>query len=187
MSPVEIAATIEKNEKGDPDFYAPPAPEPVGRGRIKSEFGRGYATALIQFANHRTMLAHWADIYGKMHEESPLLFTAAHTAEMWANGSSDHLYQLVRPRKGLSHASWRQAQGLAARALRIGHGFMAPPDSTPEECEQLLDTADHLLAEIGVTNFAEAIAWDTAHGLRPDPGDWSCPVMKVYPDETTAR
>lgn len=138
-----------------------------------SEFGRGYATCLIQFVNHRARLRETEDLYRSMQVKHPDLFSND-GAEMWANGASDHLYELVRPRHGVTAANWRAAKALQDRALDIGHGLRPSSKSDPAECRALLDEADRLLAVIGVVGLDAAIEWDRAHGLAPLKGTWSC-------------
>lgn len=127
-----------------------------------SEFGRGYATCLVQFWNHRSRLHEY---FGR--------FDAVTSAELWANGASDHLYELKRPRKGVTKAEWDEAEALQSRALNIGHGFQGSSRSSLEECAGLIATAERLL--VGIATLDEALAWDTAMGLRPAAGDWKCP------------
>lgn len=133
-----------------------------------SEFGHGYATCLIQFLFHRSRLARDIGTY------TSAKIPRSMALEMWANGSSDHLYDLTRPPRGVSNEDWKVADQLARRALDIGHGFRESSASTPEECEALLDTAERLLKDIGVETFIQAVGWDVEHGLDPDPGTWSC-------------
>ena len=135
-----------------------------------TEFGRGYATCLIQFAFHRPRLDDDVALWADMHTEHPDLFTPRDAAETWANGSSDHLYDLLRPRHGLPASDWQAARAIRDRALDIGHGFRPSSQSDPDECYRLLDEADRLLRAIGVATFDEAFAWDEAHGLRPSKG-----------------
>ena len=133
-----------------------------------SEFGRGYATCLRQFANHRARLDYYAAMGAK--------YGLNDMVESWANGASDHLYDLVRPRRGVSRADWLRAKALQARALDIGHGFRASSKSTVEECTALLDEAEALLASSGhpVATLVDAMALDGMFGLKPQAGSWSC-------------
>lgn len=137
-----------------------------------SEFGSGYATCLVQFANHRARLDGQVRLFSTMAVAHPDLPWDA--AEVWANGSSDHLYELARP-DGLPDDDWAHARTLADRMLGIGHGFPPSTKGSPAECASLLDTADFLLAAIGVSSLDAALEWDRAHGLTPDAGEWSCP------------
>jgi hypothetical protein len=143
---------------------------------MDSEFGRGYATCLIQFSFHRPRLDDDERDYARLAKEegNEGLFTPAFAAEIWANGASDHLYEMRRPRSGWTKRDWYAADKLAERAIDIGHGFHASGKSSPAECRRLLDTADQLLVNIGVGTFEEAVIWDAFHGLAPKIGSWSC-------------
>lgn len=138
-----------------------------------SEFGRGYATCLIQFVNHRARLAEDVAAYADLNRKYPGDFGPGRVAELWANGASDHLYELVRPRGGITKVDWQAARVMADRALDIGHGFLATRKGTPAECRELLDEAARLLPA-GVASLTDALAWDEAHGLKPERGEWSC-------------
>lgn len=137
---------------------------------IRSEFGRGYATCLIQFAFHRPRLDEDEAVYAKLQDKYPEQFRPADAAEIWANGASDHLYDLLRPVRGISRDDWDSAKYVQRRALDIGHNFLNRRSSNPTECRHLLDAIDRLLAAIGVSTFDEAFAWDSAHGLKPSKG-----------------
>lgn len=148
-----------------------------------SEYGRGYATCLRQFSNHRIRLLEFVVTYeNAQKKEAPGsdLFRPAMAATLWMNGASDHLYDLVRPKRGVSNATWAKAKFVQQDALSIGHGFLR--ESSPEECEALLDAADQLLWLTQTETLDEALAWDTDHGLKPETGDWSCPydLVKVF-------
>lgn len=152
-----------------------------------SEFGRGYATCLIQFTFHRARLAEQVEGDARMRGKYPDWGGSEHTAEMWASGSSDHLAELIRPRKGITGSDWQGAKALTDRALDIGHGFQPSSKSDPAECYRLLDEAARLLALTGATTLDEAMAWDKAHGLTPEKGDWSCSEDLSRADRVAAR
>jgi hypothetical protein len=141
---------------------------------VKSEFGRGYATCLIQFAFHRARLAESIETYARMRAKYADSFTERYAVEIWANGASDHLYDLIRPRRGLPVAAWRAARALADRVLDIGHGYRPTSASDPAEAYRLLDETDRLLALTGATTLDDALAWDREHGLAPQRGQWFC-------------
>ena len=142
-----------------------------------SAFGAGYATCWFQFLNHRARLDSMVRRYAAMGR--PDLFDEASAVEMWANGASDHLYDLHHPRRGVPRAEWMAALALASRAIDIGHGFLASSKSDAAEAGGLLTQADFLLGllrERGheVSTLAEAMATDQALGLRPDRGETAC-------------
>jgi hypothetical protein len=140
-----------------------------------SEFGKGYATCLIQFVNHRARLNESLSLYERMRRTEPDLFRETGAVEAWANGASDHFYEIERP-TGLQDGEWSAAAEVARRALDIGHGFRPSSKSDPAEAKSLLSEAECLLLSIGVQSLPEALAWDAAHGLTPEEGDWSCPA-----------
>ena len=136
-----------------------------------SEFGRGYAICLLMFTFHETTLDEITSAYlnGLGGDED-------RACELWANGSSDHLYDLVRPRRGITNDEWARARAIADRAIDVGHGFrMRPrPYATREEMHRLCDEARSLIraaaerAELTkATTFTEAWALDKHLGLRP--------------------
>ncbi len=152
-----------------------------------SEFGRGYAICLLMFTFHEPrldeMLAHYRTLSKEPsrtgHVVMSEVFDDAHACEIWMNGASDHLYELVRPRKRIPRDQWKRAQVVAAMALDIGHGFRRK--SNENECRWLLLEAKELIAlasaAVGVppvNNFKNVTLLDEALGLKPDRGTWGC-------------
>jgi hypothetical protein len=134
-----------------------------------SEFGRGYATCLFQFANHAARLQRTLETYASSS------MSESQAVEIWANGASDHLYDLVRPRRGVPRTEWRRAEHVAMRSLDIGHGFRASSKSSAAEARYLLGEARLLLAALAerghaVGSLDECVATDRALGLRPELG-----------------
>ena len=145
----------------------------------KSDFGRGYATCLRQFVNHAQRLTEAIELYRDMRSKHADLFSEAGAVEMWANGASDHLYELHRPKRGVANVEWQRAKATAARALDIGHGFRVSSKSNPSEALALLDAAASCLialerAGYAVATLEQAMDTDVRLGLRPDSGTWSC-------------
>jgi hypothetical protein len=128
-----------------------------------SEFGRGYATCLFQFVMHEARLVEDLRIYAKvgMNESSAV--------EMWANGSSDHLYDLVTgPR--ISPALRSLANELARVALECGHGF-TNKTWYASDAEAWIALAKSLLIGVGdPQTIDEAMDADRRLGLRPELG-----------------
>lgn len=145
----------------------------------ESEFGSGYATCLRQFTFHRARLAERVAMYREMATKHADLFDAESAAEIWANGASDHLYELRTPRRGVPTVEVREARAVQDRALDIGHGFRPSSKATPEECRSLLDRAEALLDLLAtrghvVATLDECMATDRELGLSPLAGSWSC-------------
>ncbi len=156
-------------------------------GRVTtSEFGRGYATCLVQFVNHAPRLDEDEAIYAELRATSTRepterpLFRPEDAAEIWANGAADHLIDLLHPRSGVTRADWAVASHVSDRSYRIGRTWQAGDEGTPDECRALLDDARTLLAKIGVSSWDEAFAWDSAHGLKPTEG-YSATCMEPIP------
>jgi hypothetical protein len=155
------------------------SPRPAAAVAEPSDFGLGYATCLRQFANHRARLLGYIADWARYRESSPEFFSEEGAIEMWANGASDHLYELRRPRRGVPNVEWSAAQTLYRRAIDIGHGFRPSSRSDQAEAVGLLDEAERLLtalAERGLPTgtLDEAMATDRALGLAPERGTWSC-------------
>lgn len=144
---------------------------------MKSQFGRGYATCLIQFINHAPRLAQDERLYAEMaaKPDVPLrtdgspMFQPEDAAEIWANGAADHLVDLLHPR-GITRDDWAKAQYIRDRAWRIGRTYYPGDNGTPDECRALLDEARKLLGHCGVSTWQGAFRWDAAHGLKPSEG-----------------
>jgi hypothetical protein len=144
-----------------------------------SEFGRGYATCLREFTFHSARLDEQLALYARMSRKEPRLFIEGGAVELWANGASDHLAELKRPRRGVPMVEWRLAKRLADRALDIGHGFRSSSRSTEAEVRTLLSDAERLLDCLAtrghaVATLEDAMETDRALGLLPDAGEWSC-------------
>jgi hypothetical protein len=133
---------------------------------VSSEFGRGYATCLRQFANHRGRLDEWM-------REKPFS-SEEMMVELWFNGASDHLYDIERA--NVSDMEWARAAKLASRAVFLGHGFMDHANAS--EAYAMLDEAEALLAllEMPTANLEDAMATDRLLGIEPEQGDFSCPL-----------
>lgn len=140
------------------------------RGEVEgSEYGRGYATCLLQFTFHAPRLEEFL---------GSATLGPGEAVELWMNGASDHLAGLERPPAGISDEEWAQASALRSRALDIGHGYRAQSASTPSEAASLLRTAADLLKKLETTSdwsLELAMRVDEMFGLAPDPGMWSCP------------
>jgi len=145
----------------------------------ESDFGRGYATCLRQFVNHRARLGETLHLYEDMRQRHGTLFSEESAVEIWANGASDHLYELRRPRRAVPVSEWRRARALQDRALDIGHGFRPSSKAHPTEARALLDEAEALLGDLSSRGFltsplTHAFVTDEKLGLRPVKGTWAC-------------
>jgi hypothetical protein len=149
---------------------------------MKTEFGRGYATCLLMFAFHEPRIDEYVELNEQMlrkHPDDPHLWTEDDACETWANGASDHLYDLIRPRRGITKAEWQRAKALRDIAIAVGHGFRFTPrpDVTGAEMHALCDEARDLVrsaaerAGIAYGTYDKAWALDVGLGLRPVRGE----------------
>lgn len=144
-----------------------------------SDFGSGYATCIRQFLFHETRLATTLASYASLHEDHPDLFSPTSAVQIWANGSSDHLYDLRIPSR-LPGPEAERAKRLQSLALNIGHGFgWASSNTTPDEARALLAEARDLLAALDerghdTSTLEGALEADRRMGLRPQRGQWFC-------------
>lgn len=143
-----------------------------------SEFGRGYTVCLLQFVFHEPRLAEDVALYATMRAKEPSLFTESGAVEIWANGASDHLYDLVTGAR-VPKAQRIAAQGVAASALACGHGFTGDT-WTEEQARKWLAMARELLRLAGEPEtIEEAEAIDKALGLRPERGESATCIVPI--------
>jgi hypothetical protein len=133
----------------------------------ESDFGAGYATCLRQFVNHEQRLEGFL----------AMSLEPSMRLDLWANGASDHLYDLMQPR-GISDDERERADALRSRMIHIGHGFAPDSRTTESEIRMWIATAHELLAklEAPTSTLEEAMRVDRAMGLHPDAGQWACPL-----------
>jgi len=132
---------------------------------VNSEFGRGYATCLLQFVFHEPRLTESI--------EKRLTSSEDMDVTLWANGASDHLYGLITgPR--VARADREAALKMAAEALECGHGYTGRK-WTFNEAVAWVNTARNLLWVAGdPKTLEEAMEIDRKLGLKPDEGGVSC-------------
>lgn len=156
----------------------------------KSEFGKGLVICLVKFAEHfensyalRIANVHWkyfgkgkgTDItkYGRDLQDNIAMFekielkvhkdpkkALSSMIEMWANGASDHLYEIEIPKGTEKTQGAKKVKKLQHLALEMGHGFIGKT-YTYEDFKKL----QALTREI-------AMCLDNALGLKPDLGEW---------------
>lgn len=136
---------------------------------MKSEFGRGYTLCLLQFVFHEPRLGEDLSLYAKMRETNPDLFTESGAVEIWANGASDHLYDLVTGAR-VPKAHREAAQKVASEALDCGHGFTGHVWTEVQACKWLAMARELLRLAGDPTTIEEAEAIDKGLGLRPERG-----------------
>jgi len=118
---------------------------------MESEFGKGLVICLVKFAEH---------FEGDLFTESKLEMDESRQVEMWANGASDHLYEIEVP-QGKEWARIRkEVKQLQDKGLEIGHGFTGKQWTAEDRME--------------LERLTESIALmiDRKLGLKPDIGEW---------------
>jgi len=95
----------------------------------KSEFGKGLVICLCKFVEHSSDLSRWINLYELMRKDHPNSFEEKMAVESWANGASDHLYEIETPRRWKKdryskkdHISFC-VKFLKEHGLEVGHGF----------------------------------------------------------------
>jgi hypothetical protein len=139
-----------------------------------SEFGRGYTVCLLMFVFHEPVLedTRMIDLYRKEISETPEKGESRHV-ELWANGASDHLIELVTGGR-VPKKSRERARAVAQAALLCGHGF-TNRTWTVDEARGWIAEARSLLKEAGDPGTVEeAVKTDLALGLRPDVSGYVC-------------
>jgi len=140
---------------------------------IKSDFGKGLVICLVKFAEHfeRDMIflkirdfengnltdldKQILEIYGSVEK------LISHEIEMWANGASDHLYEIEVP-KGKGWDKIRiKVKELQEKGLNMGHGFHLSKIWKKEDLFELFNLTRDI-----------ALMIDKKLGLNPDVGEW---------------
>lgn len=126
----------------------------------ESEFGRGYATCLLMFTWHAPRFK-WK------------LKSMSDEVMLWANASSDHLYELIVGGR-VPRRDGKVAREMAAQALDCGHGYGLRSYSE-EDALRWIGIAAALLTNVGnPQTIEEAMEIDRKLGLRPEQGTWGC-------------
>lgn len=122
-----------------------------------TSYGRGYATCLLMFVFHKARL----QLFGT--DESM-------DVVVWANGASDHFYDLVTGGR-VPAAQRTRARALVHEALLCGHGFTGQA-WTMDQARGWIAEAEDLLALVGgPATVEEAMDIDRRLGLAPRLGD----------------
>lgn len=128
----------------------------------KSEFGKGLVICLVKFVEHTERLDESLRTYKEIKEKDPTIkyFGEDHAIMMWANGASDHLYEITVPDGNDWNEIRAKVNELKDLGLNMGHG-MNYELCTLENAEK----CSVLAREI-------AMLIDIKLGLKPEIGRW---------------
>lgn len=120
----------------------------------KSEFGKGLVICLVKFAEHFMLFGRQMEEYKKagISNESSCI-------EVWANGASDHLYEIEIPPEWKNTEIGTKVSELKNLGLEMGHGFKCK--HTKKDVDKLFNLTQKI-----------AILIDKKLGLEPDIGSW---------------
>ena len=140
----------------------------------KSEFGKGLVLCLVYFAGHFEKLREIAQAIAS-YEKNKILprdweclldlektfeNLLSHKITMWANGATDHLYEIEVPKGREWSAIRKKVKTLQNIGLEMGHGFT-----------NKIYTMDDVLELTKLTKEI-AFAIDKKIGLNPIRGAW---------------
>ena len=146
---------------------------------MKSEFGRGLVICLLKFAEHfeRNMLDFndlmqevWSETNQKTCKEcygSNKELYLSNQIEIWANGASDHLYEIKVPEGKDWDKIRRLVKKLQAKGLEMGHGFGIQTWSSKNDCYTIKD-----FEKLKKLTYEICLLIDKKLGLKPDIGTW---------------
>jgi len=125
-----------------------------------SEFGKGLIICLVKFAEHSMKLYSDLEIYEKMRRDHPDSFTEPSAIHSWANGASDHLYEIEVPEGKDWYRIRKKVEELQTKGLDMGHGFTRN-NYTKDDALELFKLTQEI-----------ALMVDRKLGLKPQLGDW---------------
>ncbi len=132
----------------------------------KSEFGKGMVLCLVKFAEHAERLGTTLEQYKKLREKpvNSGLFTKASAVSIWANGATDHLYEIEVP-EGKDWDEIRvKVKEVQDTGLEMGHGMsnlMGCTRYTVKDAYRLIELTRDV-----------ALLIDKKLGLEPEMGEW---------------
>ena len=131
--------------------------------KSQSEFGKGLCICLVKFAEHVGGFEAAVKTYERMNKKSPGMFTESDAIHMWANGASDHLYDIEVPEGKQWDEIRESVRELQDLGLLMGHSFTdeGKKASTQENFFRLSNLAREI-----------AIFIDKQIGLEPEIGEY---------------
>jgi hypothetical protein len=125
----------------------------------QSEFGRGLLTCLLSFFDHKSMIQ--GHFYAGLEER--------HGGQRWANGASDHLFELEIPEALNGTSLGHSITVFRDRWVELGHGFGTMSEKGADKAEVCRG-----LDECKILALAIAVELDKALGLpSAEMGQWT--------------
>ena len=140
----------------------------------KSEFGKGLVICLVKFAEHferdigtplsRLFNGIFSDCdkesIKKIYDGDEKNYISSRIG-LWANGASDHLYEIEVPEGKDWDNIRKEVKKLQNKGLEMGHGFRYDKIWTLDDFRELMMLTRNISLMI-----------DKKLGLKPDIGDW---------------
>jgi len=144
-----------------------------------SDFGRGLVICLVKFSEHFMYLYYNWDVrvkhqiefdkmfYKKYKEYSPPKdynkYAISNIITNWANGASDHLYEIEVPKGRQWSKIRKKVEELQDKGLDMGHGagFMNVKEYTRKDVDYLMELTREIALDV-----------DKIIGLEPEMGDY---------------
>jgi len=113
---------------------------------VESEFGTGLVYNLFLFAKHWAFMSELRESYKEMYPDDA---EKAYSCwlETWANGASDHFYDIQIGDGILPKKLTNRIRKLQEKALEIGHGYTGKK-YTSKDFEWLFDESEEICMEI---------------------------------------
>lgn len=106
----------------------------------ESEFGRGLLVCLLGFLDHKCQIEKYFD--------PAILERYFGAGAMWANGASDHLYELKIPLQLEGTPLAKRLRAFQEKWLDVGHGFVLGQSPKREEVLAGLLECERLALEV---------------------------------------
>lgn len=116
-----------------------------------SEFGKGFIICLVKWAEH---------FERRYDEKTETIMGESGSIEMWANGASDHLYDIETPKGPKWNLVRKMVDELKTKGLEMGHGYTGKK-WTKQDVLKLQELTRDI-----------ALATDKILGIDGDLGQW---------------
>ena len=119
---------------------------------MESDFGKGLVICLVKWAEHFMLLTDLCKYFEN--------FSESERIETWANGASDHLYEIEVPEGKEWDRIRKKVKELQDKGLEMGHGFTGKK-WTMEDFGELIELTHEI-----------ALMIDKKLGLKAQIGSW---------------